>query len=87
MLLPALLVQLVFYLGLLLFDDYAGSLLAIILGSICLSVWLISLAVELIEPSRVSKTYFQAVLSGWLAPAAALLTYSLLHNGFDWLQL
>ncbi|PHI18561.1 hypothetical protein CEQ90_17210 [Lewinellaceae bacterium SD302] len=83
---PALLIQLVLYMGLMVVDDYAGGLLAIILGAICFSVWGISHLVELIQPSRVKKTYYRLMLTGWVAPAIAFIAILLLKGGFDWLR-
>ena len=71
-----------------LWQEYAGMLLSIILGAICLALWLLSYLVEWVEPSRVSKSYYRYMLAGWLAPALALLLYTLLRGGrIDWLAL
>ncbi|MEO0733329.1 MAG: hypothetical protein AAFZ52_10880 [Bacteroidota bacterium] len=81
-----LLGQLAIYLLLMLADEYTGQLLAIILGGIVLAVWIISHIVEWIEPSRVNKAYYRYMLSGWLAPALALVGFVLLRGGqIGWL--
>lgn len=78
--------QIIIYLLLMLGDEYAGQLLAMILGAICLAVWLISLIVEWIEPSRVKRNYYRYLLTGWLAPAIALLGFIALRGGqISWL--
>ncbi len=82
-----LLVQLITYLALMLWQEYAGMLLAIILGAICLSLWLLSYLVEWIEPSRVTKKYFAYMLAGWLAPFLALAVFIALRGGqIGWLS-
>lgn len=80
-----LLGQLVVYLLLIILDEYAGSLLAVIIGSIALGVWLISLIVEIIEPSRVTKAYYWYTFTGWLAPVLALTAYVILRGEIEWM--
>lgn len=81
----ALMGQLILYLLLMLYDEYAGQLLAIILGAIVFAIWVISLIVELIQPSRVKSSYYQYMVSGWLAPALALVGFILLRGEIGWL--
>ncbi len=78
--------QLIFYLLVMLGDEYAGSLLAIILGGICFAIWVISHIVEWIEPSRVNRAYYSFMLSGWLGPALALFGFFLLRGEFAWMS-
>lgn len=80
-----LLIQAIIYLSLLLLDGYVGTLLALIIGGICLSIWLISLAVEFIEPSRVPKSYYRLMISGWLAPLMSVFVFAYLRGGWDFL--
>lgn len=82
----ALLGQLIAYLLLMLYDEYAGQLTALIFGGIALVTWLLSLVVELIEPSRVKKAYYRYTLTAWLAPALALVGFILLRGEIGWLQ-
>lgn len=82
-----LLGQVIIYLLLMLGDEYAGQLLAIILGTICFAVWLISYAVEWIEPSRVKGEYYRYLLTGWLAPVIAMIGFIVLRGGqISWLS-
>ena len=78
--------QLIVYLLLMLFDEYFGQLLALILGAISLAVWAISHIVEWIEPSRVQRKYYQYMLSGWVGPALALILFILLRGGIGWMS-
>ncbi|NJC24843.1 hypothetical protein [Neolewinella antarctica] len=83
----AFLAQAVLYLVCLVLDEYAGMLFAMIIGSICGFIWVVSLIVELIEPSRVAKAYYRYITTGWLAPASALVLYVVLRGGFEWMRL
>ncbi len=78
--------QLLLYLLLMLYDEYAGQLLAIILGAIIFGIWIISLIVELIQPSRVKKNYYRFMVTGWLAPGIALVIFILLRGGIGWMS-
>ncbi|OAV45051.1 hypothetical protein [Lewinella sp. 4G2] len=66
--------------------EYAGTLFAAIIGAICFAVWSISHIVEWIEPSRVASAYYRYTLTGWLAPALALVLYVLLRGEIEWMQ-
>ncbi|CAH1000455.1 hypothetical protein LEM8419_01608 [Neolewinella maritima] len=77
--------QLIIYSLLMLADEYAGTLLAAILGTICFAIWGLSHLVELVQPSRVSKSYYTYVLTGWVAPALALIGFIYLRGGIGWL--
>ncbi len=68
-----------------LFDEYAGTLLALILGAICLAIWVLSHLVELVQPSRVSRSYYTYLITGWIAPFLALATFIALRGGVGWL--
>ncbi len=81
----ALLIQLIVYLVLLVFEPYAGTLLAAILGAIALAIWLLSYVVELVEPSRVPRSYYGYVLAAWIAPMLALVGYLLLNGEIGWI--
>lgn len=82
----AFLAQLIVYSLLMLYNEYAGHLLAFILGTVFLAIFLISLLVELIEPSRVNRAYYGYMVSGWLAPALAFAGFVLLRGEIAWLQ-
>ena len=79
-----LLGQWVLYLLLLLLDDYTGLLLAVIIGAICFACWAVARVVEMIQPSRVESWVYSLMLSGWVAPALALLLFVALRGGIDW---
>ncbi len=77
--------QLIFYSLVMLLDEYTGTLLAVILGAICLAIWALSHLVELVQPSRVSHTYYTYLITGWLAPFVALAAFLALRGGVGWL--
>ncbi len=82
----ALIAQLIFYLLFMIWQEYAGTLLALILGSICLAIWILSYIVEWIQPSRVSKQYYYLMLSAWIAPFLSILLFIILRGEISWLN-
>ena len=82
-----LLLQFIVYFALWLIDDYIAMLLSLILGGVCLAIWILSWIVEWISPSRVPKAYFSWLLASALAPFLSLLTYLLVFDGqLNWMQ-
>jgi len=77
--------QIIIYGLLLLGNEYAGFMLAVILGSIAFFVWLISYVVEWIQPSRVTHNYYGFVLSCWVGPLIALVGFTALRGGVGWM--
>lgn len=86
MLVPALIGQLLFYLLFMLWDEYVGTLIALIIGVICFFIWVLSYMVEWIQPSRVTKTYYVLMLSGWIAPFVAVILFIALRGEVSWLN-
>ena len=80
-----LVAQTILYGLLFLISDYAGTLLAAIIGAIAFAVWVISWLTELIQRSKVSRTYYTFILSAWLAPLLALVGWVLLRGRLEWL--
>ena len=81
----ALLAQLITWLLVILADEYAGTLFAVILGTIAFAIWALSRVIERIEPSRVSSAYYRYLTTGWLAPAIALVAYVALRGRIEWM--
>lgn len=69
------LLQTVCWLGLWLFSEYVAGLLTIIVGAIVLSVLLFALVAELIERSKVPKSYFYVMALSLLAMLVASSFY------------
>lgn len=82
----ALLIQVIFYLLLWLWDDYLASIISLILGGISFSVLIISYLVELVERSRVSKDYYRVMFFCFLAPVLGAIIGIVLLNGLSWLE-
>lgn len=78
--------QVIIYGLLLLGNEYAGFMLAVILGSIAFFVWVISYIVEWIQPSRVTRNYYGFVLSCWVGPWLALIGFVALRGEVGWLS-
>jgi energy-converting hydrogenase Eha subunit A len=80
-LLEIFLLELVFWLGLWLSNDYLATLLTLSIGAIILSVLIIALAAEAIERSKVPRKYFWVMAISLLAPILAAGIYALLFGG------
>jgi hypothetical protein len=78
--LEILLVQLIGYLIIYLWNDHIGYLLSIIIGSVVFVILMVSYIVEKVEPSKVPSSYFRVMWMLWLAPVLALLFFSLLYR-------
>ncbi len=78
-------VQVIVYLVLMLYDEYFGTLLAIILGAVAFVVWGLSYVVKWVQSSRVSPEYYRYVLTVWTSPLLSLLLFILLRGGIGWL--
>lgn len=73
-----LLGQLIFYLSLLLYDDQIGKVVAVAVFVLALVVGTLSFVVEWIQPSKVSRWYFELVVISVLAPLLVLVFWALL---------
>jgi len=63
-----------------------ATLLTLIFGSILIFVLLISIITELIESSKVPKSYFKIMFLSILAPALAATIYVFIIGGkIDWM--
>jgi len=71
----------VLWLGLWLSNDYLATLLTLTIGAIVLSVLLIALAAEAIEPTKVPRRYFWIMAISILAPVLAAALYVWLFGG------
>ena len=81
------LLQVILYAVIWLADEYVASYMCIVLPGIILAILLISLIVELIEPSRISKRYFVIMGLSILAPVLTGLAFYTLYDGqLEWLQ-
>ncbi len=83
--LEAFLVQVIIYLLIWLWDDYLATILSLVLGSIALSLYLLSYLVELVDKSSVPWVYYRLMLLCFLAPLIGAILGILLKNGLSWL--
>ncbi|MCI5082373.1 MAG: hypothetical protein MRY78_11790 [Saprospiraceae bacterium] len=81
------LIQLVFYILLWLIDDYVAVYISLIFACICLFIFLIALAVELVERSRVPRSYYSVMLLSILAPVLASLLMLAIFGQPSWMEL
>lgn len=85
--LESFMIQLVIYILIWIINDYVASLLLLIVPVIGTAVLLLSFIVELIEPSKISKSYYKYMLTLIFAPLTVAVIYFYM-NGFqlDWLE-
>lgn len=85
--LESFMIQLVIYILIWIVDDYVASLLLLIIPIIGTAILLLSLIFELIEPSKIPKSYYKYMLSLILAPVAVAAIYFYMNGlQLDWLE-
>ena len=82
-----LLLQTLVYLVLWLWNDYVASLVSAIIIAICSGVFIVALIAELIEGSKVPKSYFIFMLGSILIPIiVGVIFVSIMGGRLDWLE-
>jgi len=82
-----LLIQVIIWTSLWLYDDYLGSLLTVVMVPIFFFILVIALISELIERSKVPKRYFMYMIVSICVPLVIGLGVYVASSGyFDWLQ-
>ncbi len=84
--LEVLLAQVIIYFLIWLFNDYLATILSLIFGSMCLLILIISIIVELIEPSKVPRWYFTTMTVSILAPLLAFGIFVIIGGELAWLN-
>ena len=81
------LMQIIGYALLWLWDDYVASYLTIVVPVLILVILLISLIVEWIEPSRIPRRYFVIMGISVLVPIVTGAVFYLINGGqLEWLE-
>jgi len=82
-----ILIESILWIGMWLLDEYLASLLTVILVPIFFFILVISLIAEVVERSRVPRSWFYIMLISVVIPLIiAILVYTLYEGAFDWLQ-
>lgn len=81
-----LLLEIVIYLGLWLWNDYLATLLSLTFAGIFLFILLISLLAEWIERSKVPRWYYSLMIVSILAPLIAAALFLLFTGSLPWLN-
>ena len=79
-----LLIQIIIYFLIWLWDEYLATMLSLVWGGICLLILMTSLVVEWIEKSKVPKWYYSFMAVSVLAPIMAAVIYSGIVGGIRW---
>lgn len=84
--LESFMVQILVYILIWILNDYVASLLLIIIPIIGIAILLLSFIFELIEPSKIPKSYYKYMITLILAPLVVAVIYFYM-NGFqlDWM--
>jgi hypothetical protein len=81
------LIQFVLYIGLWLINDYAATLVSVIFIVINAAVLLVAGISELIEPSKVPRSYYIFMAVSILAPLlAGILFLTIIGGDLNWLK-
>lgn len=81
------LIQLVFYFILWLINDYTATLVSVIFMVIFAAILIVALISELIEPSKVPRSYFWFMVISILAPILAGLIFLIIIGGdLNWIK-
>lgn len=75
------LLQLIGWMGLWLLNDYVATLLTLCLGAVVFAVLVVAVISELIERSKVPKTYFRVMAFSLLAMIIAAAAYVWIFGG------
>ena len=84
--LEVLLIEIIIYFLLWSYDDYMATILSLIFGSMCLLILIISIVVEMIEPSKVPRWYFTIMIVSILAPIVAFFIFSTIGGELSWME-
>ncbi len=81
------LIQIIMYSLIWLVNSYLGFLLCLIIGSIAAALLILSLILEVIEKSKVPKSYYRFMLSAVLCPSIVMVTFIALYpDAMSWMQ-
>jgi hypothetical protein len=79
--------QLIVYSLIWLSSEYIGFFITLTFPILILAILVISLVVELIEPSRVPKAYYKFMINAILAPLVVLAFFTIIHQGhWSWMD-
>ena len=81
------LIQLIFYAAFWALDEYTGFLICTIMAIVIGGLFLFSLVVELVQKSKVPRSFFYWMGLSALAPILVAVGFTLLFKGdFSWLK-
>ena len=83
--LEAFLLEIILLMGVYFLSDFLATLLAVIIASLSAGALLISGIAELVERSKVPRSYFAYLAVSILAPVLSLLLMLTLGGGLNWL--
>lgn len=81
------LIQLILYSTVWLMDEYTGLLVCMIMGFITGGILLFAVIIELVEKSKVPRSYFIWMGIACITPIVVATFFSIVYEGqFDWID-
>ena len=81
------LIQIIIFTAIYLLNSYVGFLICLVLGCIAFALLLLSLIFELVDKSKVPKSYYIFMLNTGIAAFLVLIIFSVfVYGSFDWMN-
>lgn len=81
------LIQFLFYFGIWMWDDYLATMISSVFITIFFAILIISIIVELIEPSKVPRSYFYFMVISVICPLLVGIIFITIMGGrLDWIE-
>ena len=81
------LIQIIIFTAIYLMNSYVGFLICLVLGCIAFALLLLSLIFELVDKSKVPKSYYIFMLNTGIAAFLVLIIFSVfVYGSFDWMN-
>ena len=81
------LIQIIIFTAIYLANSYVGFLICLVLGCIAFALLLLSLIFELVDKSKVPKSYYIFMLNTGIAAFLVLIIFSVfVYGSFDWMN-
>lgn len=85
--LQGFLIQCIIYFLIWYFNEYLGLLICLIMSAITGGILIFALIAEMVDKSKVPRSYFKWMLTACIAPAIVAIFVTVLYQGnFDWLR-
>lgn len=81
------LIQIIFYSLIFLSNNYVGFLICAVAALISAAIFIISIIIEIVERSKVPRSYYKFMISSVVCPLAVLITFVLFYpDALAWMH-